>query len=522
MNPRRPVAALAIAIASGGCGHVRATERERLASPAMQFEMDPAADQQRDSILEITEGGTFSSAGPGTAGAGCGCKLIRAFAIACAGLVVGVAPARAQIAGDPPPAAPSTTPAPPAGTDEPRPEDYRDPIDDPQPPGASEPEVTQSADDGDPVIGTARVGVYTDSDQTTVWRALGTLSKTWGHWTLNGGLTVDSVTSASVDVRSSPALGAVDVVTSASGQSSTSGGQMTDTRYQGTAGAGWKDTDGHAANATAAVAAERDYASVSGGLNGSYDILDRTATLLGGVTITDNWVSSVLDSSLHRKMLSIGWSAGIARVLTPRDALRLRYDGTLEDGYQASPYRNVRFGDWTTTTNALGQIMFANTIGPAGGLPETLPQIRVGHALVLEWVHSLGDGIGLHPMVRVSDDTWGVASVTPSLELRIARPGWRMQLGYRFYLQSQASFFASKYQGDPSMYTYYTSDKELGRQIGHLVDCEYSTLLSDDGPNDRKLWLYLRADVFRYSYPGFVLLDSRTSAFLESGLSWEL
>jgi hypothetical protein len=56
-----------------GCGHVRASQRGRLASPAMQFEMDPVDNSQRDSVLEITEGSTFSSAGPGTAGAGCGC-----------------------------------------------------------------------------------------------------------------------------------------------------------------------------------------------------------------------------------------------------------------------------------------------------------------------------------------------------------------------------------------------------------------------------------------------------------------
>ncbi len=64
----------AVAVAGAGCGHVRAAQRGRLASPSMQFEMDPVAEQQRDSILEITEGSTFSSAGPGTAGAGCGCK----------------------------------------------------------------------------------------------------------------------------------------------------------------------------------------------------------------------------------------------------------------------------------------------------------------------------------------------------------------------------------------------------------------------------------------------------------------
>jgi hypothetical protein len=65
---------LAAVVALASCTHVRASQRERLASPAMQFEMDPVADQQRASILEITEGSTFSSAGPGTAGAGCGCN----------------------------------------------------------------------------------------------------------------------------------------------------------------------------------------------------------------------------------------------------------------------------------------------------------------------------------------------------------------------------------------------------------------------------------------------------------------
>ena len=66
--------ALVLALASAGCTHVRATQREHLASPAMQFEMDPIANGQRDSVLEITEGATFPTAGPGTAGAGCGCN----------------------------------------------------------------------------------------------------------------------------------------------------------------------------------------------------------------------------------------------------------------------------------------------------------------------------------------------------------------------------------------------------------------------------------------------------------------
>jgi hypothetical protein len=65
---------LVLALGVAGCQHVRASQRERLASPAMQFEMDPVSTGQLDSILEITQGGTFPSAGPGTAGAGCGCN----------------------------------------------------------------------------------------------------------------------------------------------------------------------------------------------------------------------------------------------------------------------------------------------------------------------------------------------------------------------------------------------------------------------------------------------------------------
>lgn len=71
----RRLAAIALAVVfSAGCTHVRASQREKLASPAMQFEMDPTSESQRDSVLEITEGSTFPSAGPGTAGAGCGCN----------------------------------------------------------------------------------------------------------------------------------------------------------------------------------------------------------------------------------------------------------------------------------------------------------------------------------------------------------------------------------------------------------------------------------------------------------------
>jgi hypothetical protein len=331
------------------------------------------------------------------------------------------------------------------------------------------------------------------------------------------------VTSASIDVRTSPTLGAVDVISSASGVSSTSGGKMTDTRYQGTTTVGWQDSEGHVASSTVAVAKESDYASISGGLNGSYDVLRRSTTLLAGINVADNWISSVLDPSLHKKMFTASGSLGIAHVLTRSDAIRLRYDGKIADGYQASPYRTVRFGDWTSVADEYGHITFGNTIGDTGGLAEKLPERRISHAFTLEWVHSLASGIGLHPSVRAGYDSWGIASLAPALEMRIARPNWRLQLGYRLYLQSHARFFEGKYIEDPSMYTFYTSDKELGSQVGHIVDVQLTTAITDhEQPNDTRTMLFLRATVFRYSYPGFVLLQDRSSAFLEAGVLWEL
>jgi hypothetical protein len=55
-----------------GCATVHPWERERLARPAMQFEVDPDAEGQAEGIREITEGATYAGA-PGSTGAGCGC-----------------------------------------------------------------------------------------------------------------------------------------------------------------------------------------------------------------------------------------------------------------------------------------------------------------------------------------------------------------------------------------------------------------------------------------------------------------
>jgi hypothetical protein len=62
-----------VVLLATGCARVRPWQREQLAAPIMQFELDPYAEAQARSMLEITEGATFSGAASGEAGAGCGC-----------------------------------------------------------------------------------------------------------------------------------------------------------------------------------------------------------------------------------------------------------------------------------------------------------------------------------------------------------------------------------------------------------------------------------------------------------------
>jgi hypothetical protein len=378
---------------------------------------------------------------------------------------------------------------------------------------------TARADGDTPVIGAVQQGVYLDSDHTRVWHTLGELVATWGAWTWNNRLTTDAVTSASIDVRSSPQI---DAVTNASRRPPTERYMMEDYRWEYTTGGGWNDGHGRTLDANAAFAQEHDYTSVSGGLDGSIDLDDRTLTVLTGANVTDNWVASFFDPTFHRKMFATGWTAGAARVLTPDDALRVRYDGRAAFGYQASPYRYVRFGPWSTSVQYNQQLIFMNTIGSPDGLPELVPERRVSHALVLEWVHALADHVSLHPSVRAGHDSWGVDSLTAAVDLRVVLARWRLELGYRYYAQRAASFFEGQYVNDPSTYTYYTSNKELGDERGHLGSIGVSLVLHEPSePGARRLLLDARVDAFHYAYPGYGLLPERSSLFANLGLTFE-
>jgi uncharacterized protein DUF3570 len=363
---------------------------------------------------------------------------------------------------------------------------------------------------------TLRGGLYQDGDRTQVVRSLAMAAARWGRWGVSAREAVDVVSSASIDVRSSPFLDAVS-------GASTTHPHMSDTRYETTLAGSWDDHDGRTFSVSAVYAMEIDYRSVGGGVQGSLDLAERNTTVFGGVNATRDTVTSVDDPRFQRDLGEVGYSAGVAQVLGPDDAARLRYDGGYLGGYQASPYRAVRFGDWTTAPRPGGEgLLFLNTIGPPSGLPESLPTVRLRHALVAEWVHAVGARFGLLAQARGSADSWGVRAGSLAAELRFARARWQARLGYRFYAQGAADFFQGKYTMAPAAYTYYTADKELGEERGHDGSFDLSYATRDPLLPGIRATIDARIQLWRYDYPGFPLLDGRTSVFTELGVRLDL
>jgi hypothetical protein len=353
-----------------------------------------------------------------------------------------------------------------------------------------------------------REGIYTDTDRTEVIRSLAAVDAAWSGWRVSAHESVDVVTSASMDVRTSPALDSV---------SSPSGVSMSDRRFETTVGVSYDDGGGHIGGLSLVHATERDYTSVGAGLTGSWDLAERNTTLFGGVNFNYNWVSSIIDPSFARTLASVSYTAGIAQVLGPSDAVRLRYDGTYLDGYQASPYRNVRFGDWTTTRSREA-ITFTNTIGSPDGMPELEPETRVRHAVVAEWLHAIGDDVGLSSSVRLARDSWGILAATLGADVRAVVGDWQLRVGYRFYIQGAADFFADKYTSASDTYAYYTSDKELGAERGHIGTLDVNYVAKDWPSGGMTTQIDVMLDGLHYDYPGFALLPSRDSVFAQVGV----
>ena len=219
---------------------------------------------------------------------------------------------------------------------------------------------------------------------------------------------------------------------------------------------------------------ENDYEANSYGFDMSQTFFGGMSTLsMGFILAQDTVMRSDNDFSADRDRYN--FSIGLAQILSSSMLLSLNIEGITEEGYLSNPYRSKRvFGSF------------------AGS--EIYPRTRSSTAYAMRLKKRLSVGNVVSAGYRFFDDSWAVQAHT--LEL-----GYTRQLGeklvldvnYRFYDQSKASFFSSDFDG---LYNFMASDKELSTYSAHTVGLVLSRQLFDD----TKFWFDRGEVSFAYDF----------------------
>jgi hypothetical protein len=275
----------------------------------------------------------------------------------------------------------------------------------------------------------AGLHVYADDDHVTVVSPSASVSRDMTpHVSLSADTTVDAVSAASVDVVTSASPSTVHEQRVELGLSST---------YR----------DGRTRWWTAGVRAshEHDYDSLRLRASGRWELAQRNTTLQLDYVFGYDDVTSMMDRTFHRDRQSHEVMLTTSQLLNRHAVLDLVVDVTRADGYHASPYRRI-----------LVDV-------PASPLPmrldEVTPRLRSSAAVAMRLRYALTDRMTASGMYRFYDDTWAMRSHTVTTELLRTVGDWLLGATLRGYVQSDASFYAARYIGEPR---YRTNDRTLG------------------------------------------------------------
>jgi hypothetical protein len=323
--------------------------------------------------------------------------------------------------------------------------------------------------------------VYTDSDHTTVVSPLVALSRdAWRGGTLSASYVADVVSSASIDVISNATK------------------KMTDYRSEITAGLSQK-LRATTIDASYIYSIENDYESHNIALGFSQDLFEKNSTIALGYTFAYNNVGRSGDQLFHRTLMVNGIGASWTQVFTKRTIGQLSYSFAYNDGYQASPYRFV------PVAAADGSTLYK--------VPETDPDQRIRHAFVAALNQHIGLDSAFQADYRIYFDSWGLQAHTIQLRYFITWKDVTLRLRERFYYQSKADFFKSRYT---DLQPYMTFDRELSTFWSNVAGFKVSWRLPWV---HRALALEVKTDVFYFNYIDFLPLPYRVGGNVELGLN---
>jgi uncharacterized protein DUF3570 len=288
----------------------------------------------------------------------------------------------------------------------------------------------------------ARVGVYADDDDLTVWSPqVNADVAVAGGASLDAGWTADVISAATVDVR-----------TAASPR-----GAYHETRHELHLGPRYRLRPGTDLRAGYTFSVEPDYTShqVSAGL--SHETLRRRLALALGYRLLRDTVGRVGEPSFARDLRGQAADLSADVALDRRTVVGAAYTVQRLDGFQASPYRLVPLRDETGSLRA--------------ALGEATPEERWRHAASLRARRALPWRIYATGLYRYYLDSWDVRSHTGEIDVARSLRGDRGTLGVRArgYTQGAADFQQPSYDTFPLVPRYRTADKKLGRNRSLLA-----------------------------------------------------
>ena len=282
----------------------------------------------------------------------------------------------------------------------------------------------------------------------------------------------------------------VDAITSASaGAGAANGVPFTEHRYE--AGAGYEYTlDGpHSipwidklhVGADGKYSGESDYWSWYGGAKLAADVAQQNATIAVGGGISADKVGNNLQQNpllmgatlvcnnatptqrfTECPLDTYSFYAQASQIVSRNAVVAVTYDLAKLVGFQSNPYRTA------VTTSGL--------------IPERHPNERFRQSVSISGRLFLPrTQTTLIAAYRYYTDDWDVHAHTP--EVRVVQQvgdGADASLGYRYYRQSAAFFYAPRY-GDPNMIEYLTDDPKMSAFDGHVIEAKLGVLGEEFG-----------------------------------------
>ncbi len=192
---------------------------------------------------------------------------------------------------------------------------------------------------------------------------------------------------------------------------------------------------------------ENDYDGNTVQFGISQSFFSQMSTLSLGYSVGNDTVERV-DNDFSEDLKRYQFSVGLTQVLTSTMLMNLSVEGITDEGFLSNPYRSVR--------------IFGSFAGP-----EVYPDTRTSAAYAIRVKKLLwGDDV-VTLGYRFYDDSWSITAHTGEVGFtRTMSDRLVLDLDYRFYDQSSASFFSSDFQG---LFRFMASDKELSSYQSHTV-----------------------------------------------------